>query len=43
MKAIIFIAKTLLAGAITGTIHGILNQGIVEPYIEQAITRKFID
>ena len=38
MKAISFIAITLLAGAIAGTILGILNQGIVEPYIEQAIT-----
>jgi predicted cobalt transporter CbtA len=37
MKAITFIAITLLAGAIAGTILGILNQAIVEPYIEQAI------
>jgi predicted cobalt transporter CbtA len=37
MKAITFIAITLLAGAIAGTMLGILNQGIVEPYIEQAI------
>src|SRR5919199_1812228 len=37
MKTIIFIAITLLAGAIAGTILGILNLGIVEPYIEQAI------
>ena len=37
MKAITFIAITLIAGAIAGTILGILNQGIVEPYIEQAI------
>ena len=37
MKAITFIAITLLAGAIAGTILGILNQGIVEPHIEQAI------
>jgi predicted cobalt transporter CbtA len=37
MKAVTFIAITLLAGAIAGTILGILNQGIVEPYIEQAI------
>src|SRR5918996_3952755 len=37
MKAITFIAITLLAGAIAGTTLGILNQGIVEPYIEQAI------
>jgi predicted cobalt transporter CbtA len=37
MKAITFVAITLLAGAIAGTTLGILNQGIVEPYIEQAI------
>jgi predicted cobalt transporter CbtA len=37
MKTITFIAITLFAGAIAGTILGILNQGIVEPYIEQAI------
>jgi predicted cobalt transporter CbtA len=37
MKAITFIAITLLAGATAGTILGILNQGFVEPYIEQAI------
>jgi hypothetical protein len=37
MKAITFIAITLLSGAIAGTILGTLNQGIVEPYIEQAI------
>lgn len=37
MKSITFIAITLLAGAIAGTILGILNQGFVQPYIEQAI------
>jgi predicted cobalt transporter CbtA len=37
MKSITFIAITLLSGAIAGTILGILNQGLVEPYIEQAI------
>jgi predicted cobalt transporter CbtA len=37
MKTLTFIAITLLAGAITGTILGFLNQVIVEPYIEQAI------
>jgi predicted cobalt transporter CbtA len=37
MKAITFIAITLLAGAIAGTILGFLNMAIVEPYIEQAI------
>jgi predicted cobalt transporter CbtA len=37
MKAITFIAITLLAGAIAGTILGIINQVAVEPYIEQTI------
>lgn len=37
MKTITFIAITLLAGAIAGTILGFLNQVAVEPYIEQAI------
>lgn len=37
MKTITFIAITLLAGAIAGTILGIINQGLVEPFIERAI------
>jgi predicted cobalt transporter CbtA len=37
MKAIVFIAITLLAGAIAGTILGVVNQVAVEPYIEHAI------
>jgi predicted cobalt transporter CbtA len=37
MKAITFIAITLLAGAIAGTILGAINQVAVEPYIERAI------
>ena len=37
MKAITFIAITLLAGAIAGTIWGAINQVAVEPYIERAI------
>lgn len=37
MKTIIFIAITLLAGAIAGTILGVMNQVAVEPYIERAI------
>ena len=37
MKAITFIAITLLAGAIAGTTLGAINQVAVEPYIEQAI------
>ncbi len=37
MKTITFIAITLIAGAIAGFILAVLNQGIVEPYIDQAI------
>lgn len=37
MKAFVFIAITLLSGAIAGTILGIVNQVTVEPYIERAI------
>ena len=37
MKTITFIAITLLAGAIAGTMLVIINQGIVQPFIEQAI------
>lgn len=37
MKTLTFIAITLLSGAIAGTIVGIINQGIVEPFVEQAI------
>src|SRR3712207_443112 len=37
MKAVVFIAITLLAGAIAGTILGVVNQVAVEPYIEHAI------
>jgi predicted cobalt transporter CbtA len=37
MKTITFIAITLLAGAIAGTILGVINQVAVEPYIEHAI------
>jgi predicted cobalt transporter CbtA len=37
MKTVTFIAITLLTGAIAGTILAILNQGIVQPFIEQAI------
>lgn len=38
MKTITFIAITLIAGAIAGVILAIINQGIVEPYIDQAIS-----
>jgi predicted cobalt transporter CbtA len=37
MRTIAFITITLLAGAIAGTILGILNQVVVEPFIERAI------
>jgi predicted cobalt transporter CbtA len=37
MKAITFIAITLLAGAIAGTILGVINQVAVEPFIKHAI------
>lgn len=37
MKTITFIAITLIAGAIAGILLAIINQGIVEPYIDQAI------
>ena len=37
MKALTFIAITLFSGALAGVILAILNQGIVEPYIERAI------
>jgi predicted cobalt transporter CbtA len=38
LKTITFIAITLIAGAIAGVILAIINQGIVEPYIDQAIS-----
>jgi predicted cobalt transporter CbtA len=37
MKTLTFIAITILAGAIAGAILGIINQGIVEPYVDAAI------
>ncbi len=37
MKTITFIAITLIAGAIAGLILALLNQGIIEPYLDQAI------
>ena len=37
MKTLTFIAISLLSGAIAGALLGIINQGIVEPFIEQAI------
>jgi predicted cobalt transporter CbtA len=37
LKTITFIAITLIAGAISGTLLAIMNLGIVEPYIDEAI------
>ena len=37
MKAATFVAITLISGAIAGTILGVINQIVVEPYIESAI------
>ena len=37
LKTVTFIAITLIAGSIAGTILSTINQGIVEPYIERAI------
>jgi hypothetical protein len=37
MKALTFIIITLVSGAIAGTILGLINQVIVEPYIDKAV------
>ncbi|MDH3395086.1 MAG: CbtA family protein [Nitrosopumilus sp.] len=37
MKTIIFLAIVLVAGALAGTIHGVANLAIVEPYLDEAI------
>ena len=37
MKTLLFILIVLFSGALAGTIHGIVNLGIVEPYLDQAI------
>lgn len=37
MKALAFIAISLLSGTIAGTILSLVNQAVVEPFIEQAI------
>ncbi|HEX5892234.1 MAG TPA: CbtA family protein, partial [Nitrososphaeraceae archaeon] len=37
MKVLTFLAITLVSGAIAGTILGLINQVIVEPYIDKAI------
>jgi predicted cobalt transporter CbtA len=37
MKIFAFISLTLLSGAIAGALLGLINQGIVEPFIDKAI------
>lgn len=37
MKTVIFLAIVLVSGAIAGTIHGVANLAIVEPYLDEAI------
>lgn len=38
MRAFTFVIVTLLSGAISGTTLGVLNQALVEPYIDRAIS-----
>jgi hypothetical protein len=38
LKAITFVIITPLSGAIAGTILGIINQALLEPYIDRAIS-----
>jgi hypothetical protein len=37
LKALIFIIITPVSGAIAGTILGLINQIIAEPYIDKAV------
>ena len=37
MKTILFLAIVLVSGALAGTIHGVANLAIVEPYLDTAI------
>ena len=37
MKTALFIAIVLIAGCFAGTIHGLVNLAIVEPYLDEAI------
>jgi predicted cobalt transporter CbtA len=37
MKSLVFIGLTLVSGAIAGTLLGLINQIVVEPYIDKAI------
>jgi len=40
MKTVAFILITLVSGAIAGTMLGVINQILVEPYIDQAIVTE---
>jgi len=37
MKTILFLAIVLFSGALAGTLHGVANLAIVEPYLDTAI------
>jgi len=37
MKTFVFLIIVLISGAFAGTIHGVVNFAIVEPYLDQAI------
>lgn len=37
MKTVLFLAIVLVSGALAGTIHGVANLAIVEPYLDEAI------
>ena len=37
MKTILFISIVLIAGCMAGTVHGLANLAIVEPYLDEAI------
>jgi len=37
MKTMVFLAIVLISGALAGTIHGIANLAIVEPYLDEAV------
>ena len=37
MKTVLFLAIVLVSGALAGTVHGIANLVIVEPYLDEAI------
>ena len=37
MKTVLFISIVLISGCVAGTIHGLANLAIVEPYLDEAI------